>query len=656
MTDYDSGLRVIDVSVPSSPVQVGIYDTTNAYKVYVSGRYAYVVDYGSGLRVIDVSVPSSPVQTAIYGTTNAYGVYVSGRYAYVADSASGLRVIDISVPSSPAQAGRYGTVGALSVYVSGRYAYVGDSASGLRIIDVSVPSSPMQVGIYGTTTAYGVYVSGRYAYVADWTSGLRVIDISVPSSPVQAGIYGPTTGAWGVYVSGRYAYVADFGAGLRVVDIKGADVHALTAGTIETSTMTVNENMDVGNGLYVRNGINAGGSVATNGQFTAAGDVYFSGNVGIGVTTPKGALHVAGSLYVDTLNTVASGTNARWSPFTYQLGMDIAEFFEAAPPNTAGLQALSGTAVQSRIVNGKVNQDNAGLDSIADATLVALDPRGKAVTAQEGDLVLGARPMSPALVMEGSWMKIAPSFEDLHQPGRVPVALLGRVPVYLDGEVNPGDVVVAAGSGKVKRWKPGMRAAGYAGLVLETVNDKAIVLTGHQGLPRMINALQDELKELRRRMERNVLVDSSGNAALGATNPSVRLEVNGGFSLSPSEDMVEITRDGQVVEVGNRSYIRLQAAPSYTSYTAGLQERLQTRSEGTFSLSKPSVPGQVLILEWVGASNTAGLQERLQTRSGVPVSAAVRLSRDWPSAAHPEHSMLVLMSDGDEWAEMSRSE
>ncbi len=59
----------------------------------VSGSYAYVADDESGLQIIDISVPGSPVIVVSMDTpSNAYGVAVSGDYAYVADIFSGLQV------------------------------------------------------------------------------------------------------------------------------------------------------------------------------------------------------------------------------------------------------------------------------------------------------------------------------------------------------------------------------------------------------------------------------------------------------------------------------------------------------------------------------------------------------------------------------------
>ena len=58
-----------------------------AYDVYVSGSYAYVADGLTGLEVIDISDPSSPVIISLvsgYHIGYVLGVYVSGSYAYVA--------------------------------------------------------------------------------------------------------------------------------------------------------------------------------------------------------------------------------------------------------------------------------------------------------------------------------------------------------------------------------------------------------------------------------------------------------------------------------------------------------------------------------------------------------------------------------------------
>ncbi|HEX7344627.1 MAG TPA: hypothetical protein VF398_10200 [bacterium] len=68
----------------SPPLQViGSYPVQNvAVSVAVSGRYAYVSETLAGVRVLDVSDPASPFEVGIYPTP--YGgadVEVSGNYA-----------------------------------------------------------------------------------------------------------------------------------------------------------------------------------------------------------------------------------------------------------------------------------------------------------------------------------------------------------------------------------------------------------------------------------------------------------------------------------------------------------------------------------------------------------------------------------------------
>jgi len=129
-------------------VEVGYWDTPGDAKgVFVSGNYAYVANGSAGLRVIDISDPSSPFEVGYCNTPRcALGVFVSGNYAYVAASVDWnnngydegrLYIIDVSNPSSPSEIGYYDTPGAaMGVYVFGNYAYVADGYSGLVILRI----------------------------------------------------------------------------------------------------------------------------------------------------------------------------------------------------------------------------------------------------------------------------------------------------------------------------------------------------------------------------------------------------------------------------------------------------------------------------------------------------------------------------------------
>jgi hypothetical protein len=277
------GLRVVDVSKPTGPAQVGLYDVPGwAEDVVVAGSYAYLVgnsgypNYDGWLRVLDVSTPADPTEVGFYDTPGtAQGVAVAAgdpaghTTAYVADGPDGgLRVVDVSIPASPTEVGFYDTPGeARGVAVAAgepeghTYAYVADYEEGLRVVDVSIPASPAEVGFYDTGAAEDIAVVASdlqghtYAYVA--ADGLRVVDVSAPANPVEVGFYDTPGTAQGIAVAASdpqghtYAYIADGWGGLvilrylqpsfitgRVLDNGGAPIEGvqIVAGTEYSAT------------------------------------------------------------------------------------------------------------------------------------------------------------------------------------------------------------------------------------------------------------------------------------------------------------------------------------------------------------------------------------------------------------------------------------
>ncbi|MEE9450264.1 MAG: T9SS type A sorting domain-containing protein, partial [Ignavibacteriaceae bacterium] len=65
-----------------------------ALGVAANGDLVYVANGSNGLRIIDVSTPTSPVEVGFYDTgVVAWGVALSGSYAYVADQEDGIYII-----------------------------------------------------------------------------------------------------------------------------------------------------------------------------------------------------------------------------------------------------------------------------------------------------------------------------------------------------------------------------------------------------------------------------------------------------------------------------------------------------------------------------------------------------------------------------------
>ena len=241
------GLRVLNVQSGSAPTLVGyLEDPTLVFNgVAVTGTYAYVACGTAGLKVVDISRPTSPGIVGSFATPGyAWAVTVVGPYAFVADGAQGISVVNISNPTSPVGVGWIDTPGAAEdIAVVNGLAYVADGNS-LQIIDVSNPSSPVVRGsqtFAAGISAVEVKVQNNIAYVAGAGAGLITVDVSNPSSPIQLAIVPPSgsTSArtLGVVVNGSLAYVANYVGGLGVVDVSNPAVPVLRSMIITTGDL-----------------------------------------------------------------------------------------------------------------------------------------------------------------------------------------------------------------------------------------------------------------------------------------------------------------------------------------------------------------------------------------------------------------------------------
>jgi hypothetical protein len=224
----EGGLWVVNIADPQSPTEVGHYSTSELLisSVTVTGRYAYITLRDSGaLRILDISKPASPREVGAYEPGGrAYTAALVGDYAYVSQRIEendtywyGSLIVDISNPTAPSLVGSYeGHVADMAV--AGIHVYAAKGGAGVGVLDVSTPPAPVQIGVYAPPgVGYDLAVSGRYAYLAD--GDLRVMDLAAPMDPREVGIYEPDGVAVGVEVAGDSAYVAVGTDGLRVVDV-----------------------------------------------------------------------------------------------------------------------------------------------------------------------------------------------------------------------------------------------------------------------------------------------------------------------------------------------------------------------------------------------------------------------------------------------------
>jgi hypothetical protein len=194
-------LRVLDISQPQQPVEVGALEAFQyAMAVLLEGSRAYIADNAQGLWIADISNPTQP---RLLGTIQlkqpAASLVVVGDTAYIVNMGGGLVAIDASDPQNPMKVGELALPQmSMSMALCGGYACIAAGFGGLWVVDISNPADLKQVAELKMTDADGIAVDGNLAYVTDMVQGLAVIDVSNPFQPVQVGALALTLFSQGV--------------------------------------------------------------------------------------------------------------------------------------------------------------------------------------------------------------------------------------------------------------------------------------------------------------------------------------------------------------------------------------------------------------------------------------------------------------------------
>lgn len=262
---------IFDLSVPTSPRQIGSIPMVGNNDIAVFGNYLYA-DQNSDLIVIDVSDPSRPVRIdTVHGIFNDAFSSGWGR-DFVVDDVGGMQgcgpcAASDAPASAPANSGGAGQGGSLSRFaIDGAKLYCVDYTT-LRVFDIIDPARPryknaVSVGwgietvlldgpyvFMGGETGMSIYkrvgdeityisefqhrrscdpvvVDGNYAYVTlrggttcgGFTNQMDVIDISNIASPRLISSY-QLAGPYGLAVRNDVGIVCDGAAGLKVLDV-----------------------------------------------------------------------------------------------------------------------------------------------------------------------------------------------------------------------------------------------------------------------------------------------------------------------------------------------------------------------------------------------------------------------------------------------------
>ncbi|MEO0137585.1 MAG: T9SS type A sorting domain-containing protein [candidate division WOR-3 bacterium] len=241
----DTGLKILDVTNPQSPVVLGGINThDNAYNLALFDTFCYIADGYAGLQIIDVADSTSPIILGSYPTNFARDVDVNSGICYVADNDSGLKIIDARNPSNPILLSRliFPNERAKKVLIIDTLLYLitrsNTSFSGyLRLLNVANPSAPVELGIYiAPYEIRGISVQQNLIYIGYddiWfgdENHLEVIDFSDPLNPIVTGYYYLPSEGSTCAMYNNYVLVGTSNAGVMIFEYYGPGIDEMPKG------------------------------------------------------------------------------------------------------------------------------------------------------------------------------------------------------------------------------------------------------------------------------------------------------------------------------------------------------------------------------------------------------------------------------------------
>ncbi len=222
------GLKVVDVSDPTAPTEVGSLDGIYATRVRVAGDAAYIlhaeVNDPYVLRVVDVSDPAQPTEIASAALPGmAWNLALGEETLFIAGDDFGVRLFDVTTPAAPTPIGSIALPSVTEVAVRGDVLYVAaheDTGGGFILYEVSDPLAPQLLGSYSTPgfAPFHLAQDGDYAYVSRG-SYLYLFLVSDPSTPLLLEEYLLPGDFFAVAARGDgLVFVSDGAAGLQIVE------------------------------------------------------------------------------------------------------------------------------------------------------------------------------------------------------------------------------------------------------------------------------------------------------------------------------------------------------------------------------------------------------------------------------------------------------
>lgn len=237
VADEDS-LEIFDITIPEEPVHAGRWPS-GANSVHLIGQHAYISSNNASFRVVDVSDPVSPQQVGYFSSparsshSESFRMCSSGSTLYLTAGGFGCMVADVSDPRNPTLAGHtqgHGLGSADLVSIQGEHAYTFKLGGELSVLNIADPTAPDHVQNFATDHfSADLETTSDYIYAAT-TDGLEIRSLADPTSPEFVGQFSLDNYRFGrlVELSGDIAFLVDQKGELNVINVSNpADPYRL---------------------------------------------------------------------------------------------------------------------------------------------------------------------------------------------------------------------------------------------------------------------------------------------------------------------------------------------------------------------------------------------------------------------------------------------
>ena len=219
VADYGAGVRILSISDPTRPGELGGLDSSHVAVVAAVARdsFAFISwEQPPFLRTLDVSDPARPTKVGGCDLFNwPEAMVLRDTLLYIAEYAR-FQVVNVARPRQPTLVGSCNIAGTgMAVFLRDTLAFV--STSPTQIINVADASTPRAVGTLPYST--GVAVRDSFAFLPALFDSLLVYNVADVSAPFQVAVLrfpeghqytsGATLADSLLYVGGDYIHVID---------------------------------------------------------------------------------------------------------------------------------------------------------------------------------------------------------------------------------------------------------------------------------------------------------------------------------------------------------------------------------------------------------------------------------------------------------------